>query len=137
MGDQEDERSAAARCLQAAYIECGVLCVEESRTVEADESRALSEDIVTDVACATLVDVLVGDHADSGRRLFACEQSVGADVNRLVLICNGVSYVTLCHCRQGNACEQCQHKYILCFHIRIHFSVITPNLGFGQDHISC
>lgn len=39
--------------------------MKKTRTVETDETIALTQDIITDVACATLVDILVADDTDS------------------------------------------------------------------------
>ena len=45
--------------------------MEKTGTVETDETIALTQDIVSDVACATLVDILVADDTDSRSGLLA------------------------------------------------------------------
>lgn len=80
--------------------------MEKTGTVETDETIALTQDIVTDVACATLVDILVGDDTDGRSGLLAGKGAVGTYIYGLVLICHRVHDVLLRHCWQAHACKQ-------------------------------
>ena len=56
-----DERGAVAGALQTAHIEGGIHIVVGARSVERDESVALTQDGVADVLGTALVDCLVAD----------------------------------------------------------------------------
>ena len=118
----DKKRGAAAGRLYATDIESRILRIVETCSVKAHQTRDRTQYVITDVACATLVDILVGDDADGTRRLLASKGAIGTYIDSLILKCQGVYDVLLRHCWQGGTCEQCQHKYILCFHIRIHFT---------------
>ena len=60
----KNEWCVTVKRLKAAEIECRILGCINTRTVKADESITLSQYVIADIACSTLVDILCRDDTD-------------------------------------------------------------------------
>ena len=113
----EDERGTATEALESTHIERGICGIVEARSLKGDETIALANQVIADIAGTATIDILVRNDTYRSCGVLTGESTRGTHIDALILVGDRVNDVILGHRRQAQTCKQCQCNNIICLHI--------------------